>query len=551
MQPGDFPRISLLPLFLGLALFAASLTPSLIPRDWLVQGVLGGLVAALGYMIGRFLLTLWRAIQLPVLRGRAATIAHLLTGVPVLAVLALSLARARHWQNGIRSRMGMDLIDSIDVPNMALVALMVFAVLLLAGGLVKLAFDRVRGRLYRHMPRRTANVSGLVLVTVALIVVTRDGVLDRVVRVLDRSFTAAQDLFDTAPPPPDDPRIPGSAASLIDWGAMGQPGRDFVTGGPDAAAIAGFAGQPAKQPIRVYAGLAEAETAQARADRALAELLRLGAFDRKVLIVAMPTGTGWLDPGSFDVVEYMHGGDIASVAVQYSYLQSPLALLLETQAGLEQARALIGTIHRYWRDLPRDRRPRLYVHGLSLGAWASMYGTDLFALLDDPIHGALWAGPPFPSARWNEAMAKRDPDSPYVAPTVGEGRLIRFANHRKHGGGPHGWGAMRLMFLQYPSDPIVFYEPSSLWRAPAWMREPPAPDVSPDLTFTPVVTQFQLVVDMILATDAPPGHGHAYYAQDYVGPWVAVTDPEGWTATDSARLAAHCDRGFQQGCDNG
>ena len=131
---------------------------------------------------------------------------------------------------------------------------------------------------------------------------------------------------------------------------------------------------------------------------------------------------------------------------------------------------------------------------------------------------------------------------------VGDGRLIRFASHLRDAGGPEGWGPMRLMFLQYPSDPIVFYEPASFWRAPAWMREPPAPDVSPELRFVPVVTQFQLALDMALATTAPAGYGHSYYAPDYVGPWAAVTAPEGWTAADSARLARHCDRGFQQGC---
>ncbi|WP_241963249.1 alpha/beta hydrolase [Paracoccus suum] len=551
MRVGRSLGVSLLPLFLGLVLFAASLTPSLIPRAWAVQGALGGLVAALGYMIGRLLLTLWRALELPMLRGRAALYGHLIAAIPVLMALVLCLGHARGWQNGIRSRMGMELIDTIDVPNMVLVAVTVLAVLLLLGGLVQGAFDRLRARLYRHMPRRTANVAGLLIVIVALTIGTRDGVLDRVVRALDESYTTAQELFDTAPPAPADPRTPGSAASLVDWGSMGQPGRNFVTGGPDGAAIAAFSGRPAKNPIRVYVGLAEADTAEARADRALEELIRLGGFDRKVLIVAMPTGTGWLDPGSFDVVEYMQDGDIASVAVQYSYLQSPLALLLETRAGLDQARALIRAVHRHWRSLPRDSRPRLYIHGLSLGAWASMYGTDLFSLLDSPINGALWAGPPFPSARWNEAMAERNPGTPYVAPQVGESRLIRFASHTQDAGGAQGWGDMRLMFLQYSSDPIVFYEPASFWRPPVWMREAPAPDVSPDLTFTPVVTQFQLVVDMILATSAPAGHGHSYYARDYIGPWVAVTDPEGWTQADSDRLAAHCNRGFQQGCDNG
>ena len=42
------PHIPLLPLLLAVALFALSLTPSLVPRGWLLQGALGGLVAALG-----------------------------------------------------------------------------------------------------------------------------------------------------------------------------------------------------------------------------------------------------------------------------------------------------------------------------------------------------------------------------------------------------------------------------------------------------------------------------------------------------------------------
>ncbi len=386
---------------------------------------------------------------------------------------------------------------------------------------------------------------------ILVVIVTRDGVLDRVIAGLDKSYTIGQELFETAPQPPVGTTVSGGDGSLVDWGAMGQPGRDHVTSGPDAQDIATFTGRTALQPIRVYVGLAQADTPEQRADVALTELQRVGGFEREVLIVALPTGTGWLDPGAVDTVEYMHGGDIATVAVQYSYLQSPLALILETRAGLDQARALIRAVHEHWRSLPSETRPRLYIHGLSLGAWSSMYGTDLFALLDEPIDGALWAGPPFPSATWNDIVAERQPNSPYVEPIIGDGRLARFASHTRDGGGPSGLGTMRLMFLQYSSDPIVFYEPASLFRAPAWMNEPPASDVSPDLRFMPVVTQFQLAVDMALANPAPPGHGHAYYGPDYVGPWVAVTEPRNWTDEDSARLAVHCDNGFQIGCPNG
>jgi uncharacterized membrane protein len=309
-----------------------------------------------------------------------------------------------------------------------------------------------------------------------------------------------------------------------------------------------FTGRTARQPIRVYVGLAQSDTAEQRAKIALEELKRQGGFKRKILIVAMPTGTGWLDPGAVDTVEYMHGGDVATVAVQYSYLQSPLALILETRAGPVQARELIAEIHNYWKLLPKESRPRLYIHGLSLGAWSSMYGTNVFALLDDPISGALWAGPPFPSSTWNAIVSQRNAGSPFVLPSLGDDRIVRFANHEQPPGGPDGWGSMRIVYLQYSSDPIVFYDPYSLFRAPVWMREAPAQDVSPDMKFMPIVTQFQLAVDMALANSAPPGHGHAYYGPDYVRPWVAVTAPENWTETDTKRLIALCDQGFQKGC---
>jgi uncharacterized membrane protein len=65
-----------------------------------------------------------------------------------------------------------------------------------------------------------------------LFVATRDGIVDRVVTGLDESYEAAQELFQNAPPAPDASAHDRSAASLIDWGAMGKPGRDFVTLGP-------------------------------------------------------------------------------------------------------------------------------------------------------------------------------------------------------------------------------------------------------------------------------------------------------------------------------
>uniref|UniRef100_UPI00066BF5F9 alpha/beta-hydrolase N-terminal domain-containing protein n=1 Tax=Nonomuraea sp. SBT364 TaxID=1580530 RepID=UPI00066BF5F9 len=47
---------------LGALFFCASLTPSLLPRTWLYQGVMGAVTAVLGYAVGASAATVWRAV---------------------------------------------------------------------------------------------------------------------------------------------------------------------------------------------------------------------------------------------------------------------------------------------------------------------------------------------------------------------------------------------------------------------------------------------------------------------------------------------------------
>ncbi|MGB5336701.1 MAG: alpha/beta-hydrolase family protein [Woeseiaceae bacterium] len=539
-------------LLLGLLFFAASLTPSLLPRGPAVQGILGGLVTAIGYLIGQVVALIWRAADLPLLPGRPAKVLIALISIPLVAFFLWVFGSSLNWQNDIRQKMGMEPADALHLATILLLAVATFAITFALGRIVASLFRLIRAWFYRVMPPRRANVFGVIAVVLILLVITRDGIFDRVVAGLDESYEAAQELFQDAPTPPSDPRMTGSAASIIDWAAMGRYGREFVISGPDAEDIAVFTGRPALDPIRVYVGRANGETPRERAELALAELIRQGAFEREVLIVASPTGTGWIDPGLQDPVEYMHDGNIATVVAQYSYLQSPLALILESSTGLEQATAIQDVVHGYWKTLPKDARPRFYVNGLSLGAWSSMHATNMFRLLDDPIDGAYWAGPPFSSNFWNYVQNQRNPGTPWVLPTIGDGSLIRYASHTTDGSEEIlNWGEMRIMFLQYSSDPVIFYDAYSLWRAPPWMNDPPAADVSEDLIFIPIVTQFQLALDLALSFGAPPGHGHAYYSNDYIAPWVQVTAPEGWSSEDTRRLKAHCNVGYQLGCANG
>src|SRR5690606_20025355 len=110
-------------------------------------------------------------------------------------------------------------------------------------------------------------------------------------------------------PQPNSALRSGSPASLLRWEELGRAGREFVAAGPSARDISAVSGQDALEPIRVYVGLRSAETSEQRATLALEELKRTGAFDRSLLVVVTPTGSGWVDPGAIDSVEYLQHGD--------------------------------------------------------------------------------------------------------------------------------------------------------------------------------------------------------------------------------------------------
>ena len=86
-------------------------------------------------------------------------------------------------------------------------------------------------------------------------------------------------------------------------------------------------GEPAAaEPVRIFVGLESASTEYERRDLALGELQRTGAFDRELLMVISPTGTGYVNYVAVEVAEYMTRGNIASVAKQYSLRPSALSL---------------------------------------------------------------------------------------------------------------------------------------------------------------------------------------------------------------------------------
>ena len=529
--------LSVTGLALGTLFFSASLTPSLLPRTYVTQGLLSGVAMACGYGLGVFLQALWRWLELPEPEGRARLRLAAAAGLACGIVALVFLWRAAEGQNSIRAVMHLPPIETAHPFYVGLIALGLFLVLFCIGRLFALVVRLLARTSRRAAPRRLSFILAIMLAAV-LFWTAAEGVLFRfALHAADSSFRALDELVEPDTAEPDDPRKSGSAASLVRWDDLGRQGRAFVSSGPSQEDIAAFTGRPAEEPLRVYVGLNAADTAEARARLALDELIRAGGFERKTLLVVMPTGTGWIDPEALDTVEYLHHGDIASVAIQYSYLASWLSLLAEPDYGAEAARALFRAVYGHWTQMPKESRPRLYLHGLSLGALSSEQSAELFEVIGDPYQGALWAGPPFPSRIWRAMTADRNPDTPAWLPRFRDGSYVRFTSQRN--ALPEAgdrWGPMRVVYLQYASDPVVFYDPYSFYREPAWMAAPRGPDVSQALRWYPAVTFLQLTLDMAMATTTPMGLGHVYAGEHYIDPWVAVTDVRDWSEADIARL---------------
>lgn len=544
MQARLWRSLSIGGLLLGTLFFAASLTPTLLPRSFLTQGFVSGCALACGYGIGAFGGWLWAYMEIPRINDRLLRAIGLVAAIGCAIVAVIAFSQAALWQNSIRQLMGLEPVDTAHPFKVGLIALAVFATLIALARVFRLTLRLVATGVNRVLPRRVSNVIG-VIAAVALFWSVINGVLVRTaLQVADASFREYDALIQPDTGPPTDPLKTGGSASLLAWDTLGRQGRAFISSGPGRDAISAFSGRDAREPVRVYVGLRSADTTEQRARLALEELKRVDGFDRSALIVVTPTGTGWVDPAALDSVEYLHHGDVASVALQYSYLASWLYLLVDPGYGADAARALFKEIYQHWVTLPRNSRPRLYLYGISLGAANSERSTDLMEVIGDPFAGALWSGPPHSSRLWRWLTAHRNPGSPVWLPRFRDGSFVRFMNQHGETAGPTSapyaaWGPMRIVYLQYASDAVTFFDDRSLYREPDWMRPPRGPDVSPQARWYPVVTLLQLSLDMIMATDAPIGFGHVYAPADYVDAWIAVTDVRDWSADGIARLKQH------------
>ena len=388
----------------------------LVPRSWLINGILVGLCVITGYGLGSFLGWAYWTLHLPNLPPGVRRAAwQVLAGLAVVGLL-VGAWLGRTWQGEQRELLGMDTAVPWLWLLSPLVGLAVAALLLGIGRAIK-GLGRVIFRpLVKVLPVGGAVAVDfpLLLAIVATVFLTwtvLSGLLvGTAVDLADSMFEGNNDKDKPGVVNPESPYRSGGPESTVTWESIGREGRAFIHQGLTASDISGVVGDPAAvEPVRAFIGVEAAPTATERAQIAVAELRALGGFERGAIAVGGGTGSGWIDPKAANALEYATHGDVAIVSMQYSYLPSFMSYLVDQSRSATNAEQLITALRVELDGISPDQRPELYVFGESLGAFSTGNAFTSAEDMSTTTDGALLIGPPSFDTTWQKVVAAASP----------------------------------------------------------------------------------------------------------------------------------------------
>lgn len=520
----------------ALLFFYFSILPSLLPRPFMYQCLISGASIALGYGFGVFASYVVYWVGKPTFSHSTRVRAWRLLFLFGVFLTAYSINRSIHWQAEVASLVHMPEPGTWLSILLPVIGIIIATVLILGARQIRKLLGFVVRQLSRFIPKRLSIVIGVFLTWWIVVGIISGTLFNFFVSTANSFYKGRNETTPAGISQPIQTERSGSKDSLVQWDTIGAQGQRVVTNGPSVQQISEFNNAPAVEPIRIYVGVKSKGTASERAQLAVAELRRTKAFERNVLVVATPTGTGWLEPESLDSLEYMHGGNTAFVAQQYSYLPSWISFLTDTEVARDAGRTLFDAVYTEWLQQPAETRPKLLVYGLSLGSFGSQ---SAFRSANDILNssdGALFQGTPHSTELWAELTNQRDKDTRQILPVYQNGARVRFAeNNAAIQANQQAWSSPRILYMQHASDPVTWFDFDLLWRKPDWLNEQRGADVSKDTRWIPGVTFMQVAVDQFFGTIVPIGYGHNY-SDTIVNSWAALYAPDGWSDAKAQAL---------------
>lgn len=315
------------------------------------------------------------------------------------------------------------------------------------------------------------------------------------------------------PQPPTSPHVSAGPTSAMPFDAIGKEGRRFVLMRLTAEEISAVTGAPAIEPVRVVGGFETTDDVDERARLTLIDLEACGAYDRSVICVAVPTGVGYVNYTITEALEYLTGGDCATVVPQYALVPSALAMP-RTGEGVHLTRAVLAGIRERIAQLPADRQPRLVLMGESLGANVALDVSTVpgpyvgIPALDHlGVSGGVYYGVPFRTEFWRRWRINPEAMDP------GD-RLLCVSQADQ--APPLTPGTARHLMIVHHDDPVNKYGYRMVFQPPWWLGPPATrpPMVPREVRFRPITTFAIATIDLLNGMNSKPGafvrRGHDY-----------------------------------------
>ncbi len=186
----------------GLIFVWFSMTPSLLPRGALFQGLVSGISGAIGYGLGVFAVWLVRYMRAKDSSPPAPRWAWMVL-IPIGAVGMVVMAIGFHvWQDDVRDLMGVEHLKWYDYPVAAGLSLVVLFTLVEIGQFIRWLVSFLVGQVDRIAPFRLSATIVVVLLVVLTITVLNGVVLKFAMRTMNNTFASVNNEMnpDTAPP---------------------------------------------------------------------------------------------------------------------------------------------------------------------------------------------------------------------------------------------------------------------------------------------------------------------------------------------------------------
>ncbi|WP_076479947.1 alpha/beta-hydrolase family protein [Williamsia sterculiae] len=197
-----------------------------------------------------------------------------------------------------------------------------------------------------------------------------------------------------------------------------------------------------------------------------------GGLSRAAVVIAVPTGSGWVDPDAVTGFEHRFAGDVGVLAGQYDAIPSWRAFVSDRDRPGAATVAILRAVLDAIGSRAGGHRPQVYLYGQSLGAIGA-----------DAARG--WAVTHRPGQVCATVVAGAPADT--VAARAADRVVI--ANR---------------------SDPVTRWSPRLLWSAPrtaSTEADLPAPQ------WIPIGSFLATSADLVSALTQPTGHGHRYGAE--------------------------------------